>query len=233
MLYFVANWKSNKNLDEARQWFEDLQSPLQEISFSPDQSQIIVAVPFPFIFAVSDLLSRFENKLTLAVQTASGYEAGAYTGEIAHRNLEGSAVTHVLCGHSERRQYNHEAVQDVARQVDQAIQHNRTPILCVDKDTWKDQLSTITETHLSKTIVAYEPNEAIGTGKAEDLGMTLEVVKEIRSMYGDKLPILYGGSVTAENVHQYTDGSFMNGVLVGSASLESATWANLVKSGIR
>ncbi|MFH1959467.1 MAG: triose-phosphate isomerase family protein [Patescibacteria group bacterium] len=217
---FVANWKSNKTLEEVRQWMDDFKVELN------DDQEIVIAPPYPFLSLVADKIKDLPG-VSLAVQNLSSFPAGSYTGEVCVRNLEGLGVKYAIVGHSERRRYLKESHQDVANKVSQALNNGITPIVCVDRDYMEDQAQLIESDLLSQCVVAYEPLVAIGTGENAPVKEVAKVVKEIKEVFGE-VPVLYGGSVSPDNVILYLE--ITDGVLVGGASLDVGVFAELIKS---
>ncbi len=250
----VANWKSHHDLSSALDWCRQVQSLVNsEYSKLLEQTKTVavVAPPFPLLAPVSKQLSAIN--LQLAVQDLSQYGSGSYTGAVAVENLKGLPVSYALLGHSERRQHSHETNQDVAGKVQQAWQAGINPIVCLDEDNIEsqrqvltaelssrklvDQSSSPAETNqqssgpdisqnksVSQLLVAYEPAAAIGSGCNQPVDQVQLVVNKIRQVY-QSAPVLYGGSVDADNVQQYL--AVTNGVLVGSASLEPDQFVSL------
>ncbi|MBU0579207.1 triose-phosphate isomerase [Patescibacteria group bacterium] len=217
---FVANWKSNKTLEEVRQWMDDFKVELN------DDQEIVIAPPYPFLSLVADKIKDLPG-VSLAVQNLSSFPAGSYTGEVCVRNLEGLGVKYAIVGHSERRRYLKESHQDVANKVSQALNNGITPIVCIDQDYMEDQAQLIESDLLSQCVVAYEPLVAIGTGENAPVKEVAKVVKEIKEVFGE-VPVLYGGSVSPDNVILYLE--ITDGVLVGGASLDVGVFAELIKS---
>lgn len=218
MKYFIANWKSNLTLTEAQHWIEELVSP------ESNSQQIIIAPPFTLVAELSKHLTNL-HQVALAVQDLSPYPAGSYTGAISVRNIEGLTVTYVIVGHSERRRYFHETHAEVAMKVTQALEHDLTPILCIDDEYLLAQAVALDPEMLSKCIVAYEPLEAIGSGLNQPIDDVVKVVQQIREVC-QPVAVVYGGSVDAENVAQYL--AVTDGVLVGGASLAVEEFSKLL-----
>lgn len=216
----IANWKSNKTVEEAESWFEVFPQVYSELK---DTAEIVVAPPFPLVPVVAQRAAAVGVKV--GVQDMSQFDAGSYTGAISIRNLEGLAVEYAILGHSERRRYFHETHHDVAGKVAQAISAGIIPIVCVDEDYISAQAAAIEDDHLNKCIVAYEPLEAIGTGNNVDVGRVKTVSKQIKQVFGN-VRVLYGGSTNSLNVSEYT--LVVDGVLVGGASLDPKEFAQMV-----
>jgi triosephosphate isomerase len=177
---------------------------------------------------------------------------GAFTGEISPSMLVDIGCTHVIIGHSERRQYFGETDDTVNRKVEVALEAGLTPIMCVGEvleereaglteDVLRRQISRglrgISGRKAAKLVVAYEPVWAIGTGKTATPQMAVdahivirqEAERTLGKEVADKMRILYGGSVKPENAHALMSESEIDGALVGGASLKPDSFAAIVK----
>ncbi|MBD3250407.1 MAG: hypothetical protein GF381_02455 [Candidatus Pacebacteria bacterium] len=175
----------------------------------------------------NQLLSDFAQ-IGLAAQNVSQFSSGQYTGAVCTDNLIELSVKHIIVGHSERRRFFGESSEVVAHKVGQAVSSGFTPLVCVDQDQIKNQADQIKQLNpelLSRTIVAYEPTRLIGSGQAADPNQVQAVANQIKSEFG-QLPVIYGGSVTADNVSQYL--AITDGVLVGGASLDPSKFIKLI-----
>jgi len=217
---FIANWKSNKTQEEVDIWLESFKS------YMDFEQEVIIAPPYPFLSLVAEKIKDKEN-ISLAVQNLSTYPAGSYTGEVCVRNLEGFGVKYAILGHFERRHYLKESYQDVANKISQALSNGIVPVVCVGQNYIEDQAQLIDSELLSKCIVAYEPVAAIGTGEIAPVKNVIKVVKEIKSVFG-KVPVLYGGSISPENIALYL--KVTDGVLVGGSSLNVKVFVDLLQS---
>lgn len=214
MKYIIANWKSHKSREEVEKWLDGYQEKLINVG----ENQVVIAPPMPALMFVSNRLLQPELRHTkLGVQDLSPFPAGAYTGAVSARNLEGFKVSYAILGHSERRRYFHETHQEVANKVDQALSAGIKPIVCVDDEYITEQAAAIPAEQRSKCLVAYEDLAAIGTGKNTDLKQVQENFSVIRDAFG-QVPLIYGGSVNSSNVSEYL--AHCDGVLVGTASLD-------------
>jgi len=223
-LFFIANWKANKNTQEMHSWFISFfsQSFIEYIHAEENthDKKIIICPPFPILSDASEYLSRYKAKIpvSLGAQTIASIDSGAYTGEVTGHMLEG-LVRYVLIGHSERRQMGETEVE-IEKKVEQARAHNIEPILCVQ--------SIHTPIPAGTHIVAYEPVESIGTGSPD----TPEHANEVAEYFKEEkniLYVLYGGSVSKSNVHNFIKMEYLNGVLVGGASLDPDTFSDIVR----
>lgn len=205
-MYIVGNWKSNKTAQEANEWISTFQNR-QETFY-----QILLGVPF-------QLLPLLHGKLPIAAQNVSPFVEGAYTGEIAASQIKEFADW-VIIGHSERRNYFKEDDLMLSQKVMRAKEAHLSVIYCIS-----DAQMPIPK---GVDIVAYEPLWAIGTGKSDTPQNANAVCQQIKNhFFGD---ILYGGSVTEENVRSFIDQDAIDGVLVGGASLDSKKFTNLIKN---
>lgn len=217
----IANWKANKSPTEASEWGETFLQQERRTN-----RQYVLCPSFPLLPFVADIQ---EQGIALGVQDLSPFGAGAYTGEVAAYTVQQLGVTFAILGHSERRKYFQESSSVVAQKVEQALDFGMTPIVCVDRDQIREQADLISKEQKQKIIVAYEPVHAISTfgGQEDPLETTLSVIAEIKESFGEKVPVLYGGSVNPDNSLVYLEEESVAGVLVGSASLNAVEFARL------
>jgi len=205
---------------------------------NPRDVEILIAPPFPFLRHVV----RCGEGLGVAGQNCSDQQAGAFTGEVSPSMLRECGVEAVILGHSERRTLFHETDSLIARKLALSIRCGLRPILCIGEDLRVRDLGQVA-THLANqlkeaavpelesaeaVIVAYEPVWAIGTGRNASGAMVAETLVDIRNalerFWPARLsgtPILYGGSVTPDNVPDLVSNGTIDGFLVGGASLDS------------
>jgi len=207
----------------------------------------VICPPYISLIPARDLIRG--TSIKLGAQNMYFEEKGAYTGEISPLMLAG-ICDYVIIGHSERRQYFHEAGEVISKKVVSAIKHSIRPILCVGEnikdyeagrtaDVVSQQIesSLIGVENADTLIVAYEPIWAIGTGKAATGKQANETIGLIRSMisrkYGSRIAeamrILYGGSVTAGNIAEFVSQPHIDGGLVGGASLKAKEFIGIAK----
>ena len=245
----AANWKMNLT-------FEKGQTLLKEIidaETSPSQHQLaILAVPFPYLIMAKEAL-KGKQGFFIAAQNCSDKKNGAYTGEVSAEMLQSLGIPYCVIGHSERREYFHESNQMLADKVNICLEHNIIPIFCCGEalavreadgqNAFVQQQLTESLFHLPadqlKTIViAYEPIWAIGTGKTASAEQAQEMHAHIRSVlekkYGQEvaqgIPILYGGSVKANNAAELFGNPDVDGGLVGGASLVAQDFVHIIKA---
>ncbi len=214
-LFIVANWKSYKTAQEATDWL----SEMKKLSF-PEDKEVIVCASFTSLPAMKTFIDTNNVSIKLGTEDVSPFGEGAYTGEISAEQAA-EFVTHAIVGHSERRNNFAETDQVVAEKVEMAFKFNITPIFCVQgKDTPIPK---------GIEIVAYEPVFAIGTGHPDTPDDAEDVAKYIKANHEVKY-VLYGGSVTADDVHGFTQMPSVDGVLVGGASLDPHKFTQIIQN---
>lgn len=216
MKYVIANFKSNKNLSEIRNWRQSFE--VQEYS----NVTTIVAPPLPYLSLFKDESRRF----LLAAQDVSPFPMGSYTGAVNAAQLKDFGVTHALVGHSERRRYFHESHQEIANKIQQLLDNEIIPILCIDEEYIAAQSKLLSDTQKNSMLVAYEPLSAIGTGVRPDLGTVQRIIAQIKKHFGEDTITLYGGSVTEQDCREFL--IVADGLLVGGASLDAAHFSRIV-----
>lgn len=220
----VANWKSNKSLAGASQWVEEF----AKLSGDHEvRAKVVVAPGFTLLQTVHEAIDGFDAPINLGAQDVSPFPYGSYTGAVAAASLKELGVTHCIVGHSERRKHFHETDSQVAAKVSQLCEVGITPIVCVDTEYLGSQAAAIDAALLTQVVVAYEPLSAIGTGQDQDVGTIRSVVTQIKALFGERVPVLCGGSVTPENVSEYMLVS--DGALVGGASLEAEVFHEIIE----
>lgn len=219
----IANWKSHKTKVEAVAWLGTFKAGIKKLKL--DAYQIVLTPSFPFIDLVSQTLSTVPS-CAIGAQDVSQYPLGKYTGAVAATQLKSSGCSYVLIGHSERRHYFKETSQIIAQKIDQALDNQLQPIVCVTQAEVENQAAMLNEAARSKCIVFYEPIGAIGTGMGEDVSQVQAVTRLIKASFG-QVPVLYGGSVSAQNINEYL--LVADGVGVGTASLEATEFLELLQ----
>jgi triosephosphate isomerase len=244
----AGNWKLHKTLADTRALLDDLLGKLQ----SKEAAEVVVA---PVFTALSTAQQRLAGKnIGLAAQDCYEQAQGAFTGEVSVPLLADVGCTFVIVGHSERRELFGETDEQVKRKVLAVLKGGLTPIACVGEtlaireagDTEKhvlgqvdaiiDGLETVDEPLRAKTVIAYEPVWAIGTGRTATPADAQAVHAAIRRRLADRLGpalsdgtrILYGGSVKADNASALMAQPDVDGALVGGASLDAAAFAAIV-----
>jgi triosephosphate isomerase len=242
----AANWKMYKTPDQARAFFRDF-LPLvkdherDEIVICPNYLAIDVAVH-----------AAKGTHIAIGAQDLHWEKEGAYTGEVCTSMLVAVGVSHVLIGHSERRQYFGETDDTVNLKLKSALEAGLTPIVCVGEvleereagltdDVLRRQclraFNKVSAKKAAHLVIAYEPVWAIGTGKtatpeiAADAHAIIrsEVAQSFGEEFADQLRILYGGSVKPDNAHSLMTTEGIDGALVGGASLDPKSFSAIVQ----
>ena len=213
MKYFVANWKANKNLKEAKEWLNEFLKLYQP----QENKMVIICPPFPLLTELRDKIYKVKN-LKLGSQDLSSFEEGPYTGEVTAKTLQG-IVDYALVGHSERRKYFKESSEIISKKIVFAKKYQIEPILCLSQENdWQDN-------NLVK-IVVYEPIEAIGSGNNESPEKVIAFKEKIK-LSVDNI-YLYGGSVNQDNAKSYTQSDKIDGLLVGGSSLDPLSFFKII-----
>jgi triosephosphate isomerase (TIM) len=225
-LFIIANWKSNKTIEETEKWLHDFSEALRDLKPETKDKKIIIAPPFISLEHTRYCAGNLRLPVEYASQNISPFDDGAYTGEVSGRQIK-EVASYVIVGHSERRKHFKEDDNTVNKKLDQAFKHELTPILCIsDLEQISNFQFPISNFQL---IVAYEPLFAIGSGKPDTPENADKMTQSIKKVLGS-IPVLYGGSVTAENVQMFTNMPNIDGALVGGASLEPHRFAEIVKN---
>jgi triosephosphate isomerase len=248
-LIIAGNWKMNKTVAEA----VDLVSGLKRELASVKELDIVVCPPFTALGEVSKQI--LDSNIRLGAQNMSEHNTGAYTGEIAAGMLKEFSVRYVILGHSERRQYQKESNELIARKALAAHAASLRPIICVGETLaereagqmesvvgtqLRGSLTGLTADQLLESVIAYEPVWAIGTGRNATADQAQQVHAFIRrqlaSLHGESLArrvrIQYGGSVKPSNARELMSQADVDGALVGGASLEVRAFSEIIKHSI-
>ncbi|MDO5561748.1 MAG: triose-phosphate isomerase family protein [bacterium] len=218
MRYIIGNWKANLNLEEVDNFCQEWNVA------TPNEKTVALAVPCVFYAYLATRKIGF----TPILQDISIFgENGARTGEITVENLRGIEPPFTLVGHSERRRDFGETNEVIVAKAKNLMRAKITPIICFDLEQMEELAKLLQEFAPKTYLLAYEPVDAIGTGKNLSGELLQAQFKLIRQVFAPGTKILYGGSVKAENVAQYHDLS--DGVLVGGASLKPQEFAQIVE----
>lgn len=239
----AGNWKMNTTVTEAVKLVSEMQPLLEPLSVV----EKVVCPPFVSLVAVRQVLKG--SSIKLGAQNMHFEEKGAYTGEVSPLMLAG-VCEYVILGHSERRQYFHETNESVNRKIRAAQKAGLKPILCVGENLSEHDAGKTAEIVVSQVkeslqniliadslVIAYEPVWAIGTGQAATGLQANDVIGLIRKtaagMSGvstaEKMRILYGGSVTGDNIAEFVREPEIDGALVGGASLKVDQFVSIVR----
>lgn len=248
----AGNWKMNKTPSEARKLACELVEQLSPVD-TGDMLEVVLCVPFVDLHAVSEAVVG--TRIKVGAQNVHFMKNGAYTGEISAPMLLECGVSHVVIGHSERRQYFGETDETVNLRAKAALEEGLIPIICVgellsERDAGittevvsrqtKLALAGFTAEQVKKVIIAYEPVWAIGTGRTATADQAEEVCACIRDviagLYGketaDSVTIQYGGSMKASNAAELLSKPDVDGGLIGGASLSAAEFTDIVLAAL-
>ena len=240
----AGNWKMYKTEQQAEEYIQAL---LPRVS-AVDGVDVAICVPFTDLRAMVD--SARGSRVEVYAQNMHHEPEGAYTGEVSAPMLSELDVHGVVLGHSERRALFGETDRALAAKVPAALEAGLVPILCVgeteserDNDDTdrklrqqiRDDLAGVASERLAEVVIAYEPIWAIGTGRVATAEQAQEAIAFIRALVGDRdaeaaenTRILYGGSVKPENAAELLALADVDGALVGGASLEAKSFAEIV-----
>jgi triosephosphate isomerase (TIM) len=248
-LIIAGNWKMNKTVAEGLDLVRGLKIELANVK----EVDIVVCPPFTALSEVSKAI--LDSNIRLGAQNMSENKAGAYTGEIAAGMLKEFSVRYVILGHSERRQYQKESNELISKKALAVHAASLKPIVCVGEmlaereggqtekvleTQVRGSLAGLTKDQMAETIVAYEPVWAIGTGKtattaqAQDTQAFIRgvLVKMFDETVARRVRIQYGGSVKPSNARELMSQPDVDGALVGGASLEVRSFADIIKNSI-
>lgn len=234
----AGNWKMNTLLDEGAVLAENIVGKKAEV---PSGVQLIIAPPFTHLDRIGTIIKN--SGIALSAQNCADMEKGAYTGEVSASMLVSAGCSYVILGHSERREYYHETSETLNRKMELALAHGLNPIYCVGEKLEEREAGKHFETvgaqirevifnlspeQLEKTVIAYEPVWAIGTGKTATADQAEEIHAFIRKTLSEKygklaeeISILYGGSCKPSNAKELFAQKDIDGGLIGGASLKA------------
>jgi len=241
----AGNWKMYKTPAETTAFFEKFR-PLVEKS---EHCEIVICPPFTNLSAAVEAVKG--GAIRVGAQNVAWAMEGAFTGEISGPMLYAAGVTHAIVGHSERRQYFCETDATVLKRTQAALEFVLTPIVCMGErleeresgnteavlaGQFRQGIAGLTESQFAKIVIAYEPVWAIGTGKTATPEIAADAHRAIRGQVREKfgkeaagaVRILYGGSVSPENVKTLMAQPEIDGVLVGGKSLDAVSFASIV-----
>jgi triosephosphate isomerase len=239
----AGNWKMNgtaANLAE----LEALKALLPT-----DAPDVLICPPAPLLFRAHEVAG--DTGIQIGAQDCHSHESGAFTGDISATMVADAGATHVIVGHSERREAYEEHDSDIRKKAKAAWAAGLTAVICIgesgDDHSANNTLEIIAgqlagslpdATTATNTVIAYEPIWAIGTGKVPTLEQIVQVHDFIRSKIvtrfgaeiGDMIPLLYGGSVKPDNAATIFEAENVDGALVGGASLKAADFAPIIQA---
>lgn len=245
----AANWKMNHGPTEARAFMAAFLA-----AYTPKSDRTIALFPPALSLAVVRDALAARRDILLGVQNIHSEPRGAFTGENSAAMARDAGARLVLVGHSERRHVFGESDDAAARKCAAAFSHSLTPLLCVGEKIDQREageteavvlrqlrtgLSLVEQGAIARTVVAYEPVWAIGTGRTatpvDASAVHIVIRRELEQLSGSReiaraIPILYGGSVNQDNARALLDAGDVDGLLVGGASLEAASWTAIAST---
>ena len=245
----AANWKMNGTFQQGEKLLDNILAADIKLA---DHQFAIFAVPYPYLLMTRSEVEE-EKNYHAAAQNCHHKKSGAYTGEISVEMLHSMNINYCVVGHSERREYSHETNVMLADKVNLCLESFITPIFCCGEPLTireagtqndfvaaqlKESLFHLPASAIKTIVIAYEPIWAIGTGKTATTEQAQEIHQYLRSVlaaqYGDaianEIPILYGGSVKANNAKELFGCPDVDGGLVGGASLVAADFIEIIKA---
>ena len=245
----AANWKMNLTYQQGEQLLDDILNAGVKLN---EHQQAIFAVPSPYLLMTRSAVEEELNYFASA-QNCYNKKSGAYTGEISAEMLNSINIKYCVLGHSERREYFNESNAMLAEKVNLCFENFITPIFCCGEPLaireagtqnefvatqLKESLFHLPADKVKTLVIAYEPIWAIGTGKTATTEQAQEMHQYLRSVlaeqYGEEvaneIPILYGGSVKANNAKEIFASPDVDGGLVGGASLVAADFVEIIKA---
>jgi triosephosphate isomerase len=248
-LIIAGNWKMNKTVAESLDLVRGLKIELANVK----EVDIVICPPFTALCEVSKAV--LDSNIRLGAQNMSEHNVGAFTGEIAALMLKEFSVRYVILGHSERRQYQKESDALISKKALAAHGASLKPIICIGETLAEREggqtekvletqvrgsLAGFSKDQMSETILAYEPVWAIGTGKTATSAQAQEAHAFIRKLLGQmfdeavarRVRIQYGGSCKPSSSREMMSQPDVDGALVGGASLESRSFADIIKGSI-
>ena len=254
----AGNWKMNLLQADAKALFEGIQGFVKD--FTAQQLPTVVVAPvFTSLSVVNSVKCDCgcgENKINIAAQNCHWEKSGAYTGELSVEMLADAGCSYIIIGHSERRQYFSETDEMINKKAKAILAGGLIPIICCG-ETLEQREAGVTDEHIatqiraalnglseeeiSKSVIAYEPIWAIGTGKTCDsieanrvIAMIRNVVKQVSSeSAGEAIRILYGGSVKPSTIEEQMSQSDIDGALIGGASLTAESFNEIISNTMK
>ncbi len=241
MKTIIANWKSNPDSLPAA-----LKLAKETVKFASSGSKTETVIAPPFVY-LSDRRKELIGA-KLGAQDVFWTEGGAYTGEINLAQLKNLGVSYVIAGHSERRSYLKESDVLINQKVVSALRYGFKVVLCVgnkekmanpvnfiNKQLSADLKGLSAKDNTSNLLIAYEPIWAIGTGNADTPESAIDVSSGIKEyvrkrVKTEKIKVLYGGSVSTDNIESFVEREEIDGVLVGGASLKASEFGRIIKT---
>ena len=250
----AGNWKMNLLQAQAKEVFEGVKNFVKDYN-APQLPTVVIAPVFTSLAAVEAVKCDCgcgDNKISIACQNCHWEQSGAYTGEISVEMAKDAGCDYVIIGHSERRQYFSETDEMINKKAKAILAGGLLPIICCG-ETLEQREAGVTDSHIAgqikaalegissedvaKSVIAYEPIWAIGTGKSASVEIAENCCKivrdQVKAMYGEeaaeKVRIQYGGSVKPNNIVEYMAQPDIDGALIGGASLKEDSFTEIIE----
>ncbi len=258
----AGNWKLNNLVSDSVELANEIKESLKTLKREA-LPEVVIAPVFTSIHAVSSVLNQCgccgcgaKGAVSLAAQNCYWEDNGAFTGEVSVPMLAEFGVKYIIIGHSERRQYFCETDEMINLKAKAILKKGLTPIICCG-ETLEQREAGVTDSHIAsqikkaleeisnediaKSVIAYEPIWAIGTGKTCDSVEANRVIKMIRETVeevsnkeaADRIRILYGGSVKPDTIEEQMSQSDIDGALVGGASLKASSFVGIIEGTMK
>lgn len=241
----------NKNFDEAEELISTIEEKLEDYNL---ETEVVLCPPMVYAELITDHASQEGSQFYAGVQNVSEYENGAYTGEVSAEMLAGMDISFCIVGHSERRKYFGETNAIVLKKMLRLLANDIVPVMCcgesleerksgnhfdVVKRQIEESIYELTPEQMERTMIAYEPIWAIGTGETATPAQAQEMLAFIRSLvekkFGTQMAIdtyiLYGGSCNAKNALELFSQQDVDGGLIGGASLKADDFIQIIEAG--
>ena len=250
----AGNWKMNNLTSDSKALIEGILAGIKDLNES-QMPEVVVAPTFTSLALVSDMI-KGNSKIALSAQNCHWEKSGAYTGEISVEMLSDIGCEYIIIGHSERRQYFSETDEMINKKAKAILAGGLLPIICCG-ETLEQREAGVTDEHIAsqiraalaglsneeiaKSVIAYEPIWAIGTGKTCDsveanrvIAMIRKVVSEVSNVEtADAIRILYGGSVKPSTIEEQMSMSDIDGALIGGASLTAESFNEIITNSMK
>jgi len=243
----AGNWKCNTTVQEG----VELAKAVNELVAKADAKNVVVVLGTPFTHITSVVSAVDASLINVAAQNCAAEAKGAFTGEVSAAMVKSTGATHVILGHSERREYYGETSEILNKKVALALANGLTPIYCCGealsireaneqnayvKTQLEETIFNLSVEDFSKLSIAYEPIWAIGTGVTASTAQAQEMLAYIRGLIADKFgkavaeetSILYGGSCNAKNAPELFSQPDIDGGLIGGASLKAEDFLGII-----
>ncbi len=247
----IGNWKMNKNFDEAEDLICQIEEKLEDYNL---ETEVVLCPPAIYAELVTDHANEDNAPFYAGLQNVSEYENGAYTGEISASMMANMDISFCIVGHSERRKYFGETNGNVLNKMLRLLENDIVPVMCcgetleerksgnhfnVVQKQIEESIFNLTPEQMERTMIAYEPIWAIGTGETATPAQAEEMLAFIRSLiekkFGTEMAvatyILYGGSCNAKNALELFSQPNVDGGLIGGASLKPDDFVKIIEAG--